>query len=139
MNIKFQMIVALFLIVFAVGCGPNNKVTGKVTFPDGSPLTEGEVIFESPTLMAKGSIKKDGTYVMETGELKGVPQGTYQVSLGGFKFEEITFSGVQGAPPTITPLEIPVDRKFLSSTRSGLTCEVKGRTTYNITVEAPAK
>ena len=141
MNFKHQCsAIIIFLIALVTGCGGANcTVTGKVTFPDGSPLTEGEVIFESSTLMARGKIKKDGTYAMESGELKGTPKGTYQVALGGFKFEEITFSGVEGAPPKITPLEIPVDRKFLSTAKSELTCEVKGRTKYDITVEAPAK
>ena len=139
MNAKLQCcVIIMFLIALAMGCGGFNcTVTGKVTFPDGSPLTEGEVIFESPTLMARGTIKKDGSYAMESGELKGVPKGTYQVALGGFQFEQITFSGVEGAAPKITPLEIPVDRKFLSTAKSGLACEVNGRTKYDITVEAP--
>ena len=138
MNVKLAVLCCCaILISLSIGCGSNYSVTGKVTFPDGSPLTEGEVIFESPTLMARGAIKTDGTYVMETGELKGMPKGTYQVALGGFALDKIVPSGVDGVPPTIVPLEIPVDRKFLSATGSGLTCEVKGRTRYNFTVEAP--
>lgn len=140
MNAKFQCSVIIVLLTALVtGCtGSNCTVTGKVTFPDGSPLTEGEVIFESPTMMVRGAIKKDGTYAMKSGDLKGIPKGTYQVVFGGFQFDKIIPSEVEGKPPTITPLEIPIDRKYLSTAKSGLTCEVKGRTKFDITVEKPA-
>ena len=140
MNIKFQVFVVIFLLLLAVGCGGSNcAVTGKVSFPDGTPLTEGEVIFESATSMSKGAIQKDGTYTMSSGEKKGVSKGTYQVSLSGFAFEKMIPSEIEGRPPTFIPQEIPVDRKFLSPATSSLTCEVKGRTKYDIKVEAPAK
>ena len=140
MNQKFPLpIAALLLISLSAGCGPNTTVTGKVSFSDGSPLTEGEVIFESSTSMARGAIQRDGTYSMMSGELKGIPKGMYQVAIAGFEMERVIPSGLDGVAPTIIPLEIPVDRKYLSTINSGLTCEVKGRTTYNITVEPPTR
>jgi len=86
-------------------------------------------------------IKKDGTYVMNTGELKGMPKGTYKVCIGGFKPTIESFPPPPGGGhpprPRVIPPVIPVDKKFLDSAKSGLTCEVNGRTKYDITVEAP--
>jgi len=152
MNVKIQFAVGIVLIALLAGCGKNSSVTGKVTFPDGSPLTVGEVVFETSTSTSTGKIQKDGTYTMSTGELKGMPRGTYRVSIAGFKPTIVTAPPPElpadgsapkgpirmGRPQVIMP-EIPVDKKFLSPTTSGLTCEVKGRTKYDITVEAPAK
>ena len=138
MSVKLPCtVVVLFLIALFVGCGKNSVVTGKVTFPDGSPLTEGNVLFESPEIMAKGVIQKDGSYAMFSGELKGVPKGNYQVTIG-VPMEKITPSGVDGVPPTIVPLDVSIDKKYFSPATSGLTCKVKGRTKFNITVEKPA-
>ena len=141
MNAKFSIITAVsFLLAFTIGCGSSNQtVTGKVTFPDGTPLTEGEVLFETALLMSRGSIQKDGTYSVSSGELKGMPKGTYQVSLGGFTFERMVSPASEGKPPVFESIAIPVDKKYLNSSTSNLTCEVKGRTVYNITVEPPAR
>ena len=137
MNIRFPLFsVALLLLPLFVGCGPNVTVTGKVTFPDGSPLTEGQVVFESPTLISKGNIKADGTYVLETGEDKGIPKGTYKVCIGGLGIPKVTSGGGPGQiSMDVSP--VPIDSKFLSAETSGLTCEVKGRTKYDIPVLPP--
>ena len=127
------------LLLFAIGCGGHPSVGGKVTFPDGSPLTEGQVLFESASLVAQGTIQKDGTYTIRTGEEKGVPAGTYKVSIGGFKptYESSPPppSGCPPPPPRVTAPVIPIARKFLDSATSGLVCEVKNKTTFNIEVE----
>ena len=131
----------LLLLIFAAGCGPNCSVSGKVTFSDGSPMDSGEVVFETSAMMAKGKIQKDGTYSLTTGEQKGIPKGTYQVSIGGFRPTIVPPSigpdGRTSGRAQVTMPEIPVAKKFLSPGTSGLTCEVKGRTKYDITVEPP--
>ena len=140
MNIKLQLrIVALFLLSLSVGCGGNVTVTGKVTFADGTPLTEGQVNFESSGLSSRGSIQSDGTYSLETGESKGIPRGSYQVSITGFGGPKMVDVAPPGSPPQMRPVfrESPIDRKYFNPDTSGLTCEVKGRTVYNITVEPP--
>ena len=127
------------LLIFAVGCGGNCSVTGKVTFPDGSPLDHGEVIFEDSTLIARGDIQSDGTYAVQSGELKGLPKGTYSVSIGGFQDKVVESFAPDGRPTgvQIIPAVIPIAQKYLSSNSSGLTCEVKGKTSYDIKVEKP--
>ena len=145
---NYYWIIVLSLSFFPIGCGGNSTVTGKVTFPDGSLMTTGEVLFESSSLMAKGAIQKDGSYSLNAGDMKGVPNGTYRVSIGGFKPKvvsapppELPAGGgpprgpIRTGPPQMIIPEIPVAKKFLSPATSGLTCEVKGRTKYDITVE----
>ena len=141
MKILFYFLTFTLLLLFTVGCGKNCTVSGKVTFPDGTPLDSGEVVFETSTTMAKGKIQKDGTYTMISGELKGVPKGTYRVSIGGF-MPTVTPPplGANGRPtgrPQVTAPVLPVAKKFLSASTSDLTCEVKGSTKFNITVEPP--
>ena len=127
------------LLTFVVGCGGNPTVSGRVTFPDGTPLDRGEVIFEGSTSTALGIIQSDGTYTMFSGELRGVPRGTYAVSIGGFRAEYIEHPGDRDNPPRTEffPLVIPVHERFLHPSTSGLTVDVTGRTTFNITVERP--
>ena len=133
---------ALFLsIVFVIGCGGDPSVSGTVTFPDGSPLDHGEVIFETSAMMAKGNIQKDGTYTMSTSESKGVPKGSYAVSIGGYVPRTIEPErGPDGRPlgsPQFIPVEIPIAEKYLNPSTSGLTCDVKGNTKFDIKVEKP--
>ena len=142
MSIKLQYyVIVIFMIALSVGCGSNCTVTGKVMFPDGTPMNMGEVVFETSTMQSRGKIQKDGSYTLTTGELKGVPKGTYKVCISGFAPTVVTPPlGEDGRPtgrPQVTKPNIPVDKKYLSTANSGLTCEVKGRTKYDITVEPP--
>ena len=73
----------LLFVVCATGCGKNATVTGTVTFPDGTPLDRGIVIFENDKIAARGFIQKDGTYSLTSGDDKGIPLGTYRVSISG--------------------------------------------------------
>jgi hypothetical protein len=92
-------------------------------------------------LIARGEIQSDGSYTMSTGELKGIPHGTYRVSIGGFKPTYESFPPPPGGgpppPPRVSPPVIPIAQKFLDGATSGLTAEVSGRTVFNITVEPP--
>jgi len=142
MNVKLKYFaIVIFLVGLSVGCGSNCSVTGKVTFPDGSPMEFGEVVFETPTTASRGKIQKDGSYTMYTGELKGVPRGTYQVCISGFKptivMAPTDESGRPTGRPQVTGPTIPVAKKFLSTATSDLTCVVKGSMKHNITVEPP--
>jgi hypothetical protein len=77
--------VMLLLLFGTVGCGSKlYPVRGKVTFADGSPVTEGMVVFESvdkePALAARGQIQADGTFELSTHQAgDGAPAGKYRV------------------------------------------------------------
>ncbi|MDR1923564.1 MAG: hypothetical protein LBQ66_04235 [Planctomycetaceae bacterium] len=124
-----------FLSVFVVGCGSNTniKVSGKVSFDDGSPLTVGNVIFENEKIFYTGAIQKDGSFRM--GGLKkgeGIPAGKYQVAVS--RAMTIEFSGT-AAPPTITEL---IAEKFRNTKTSGLEFDIQKKTTdIEIVVERP--
>ena len=125
------------------GCGDQVSVKGKVTFPDGTPLTRGEVRFQNATVLATGNIKPDGTYVISSlGNNDGLSKGTYTV----------TIQAMQEAPPGASTttiagisegnihsgnftIESLVDLKYNSPETSGLSCNVQGSTVFDITVE----
>ena len=132
----------ILLFVFAVGCGGNVSVTGTVEFSDGTPVDRGMVVFETEKMAARGDIRKDGTYTLTTGEDKGIPPGTYKVSITGVNMPIITppvyaSTGAQETQTQVIPQTNPINAKYENPNTSGLTCEVKGKTTFDIKVEKP--
>ena len=125
----------LLTLVWVAGCGPNVGVTGKVTFEDGTPLTVGEVRFETDTFTSSGKIQSDGTYRLgSTGVDDGIPKGTYGVTVramdsSGFK------PGMR--PDQAPPPKSLIDLKYGTVKTSGLTCDVNGATKFDITVQKP--
>ncbi|MDR1290178.1 MAG: hypothetical protein LBK06_03155 [Planctomycetaceae bacterium] len=76
--------VITILILCLSGCG-QIKVEGKVTFPDGTPLTKGKVFFENNTNSYIGDIHEDGTFrlgILKDGS--GIPAGKYGVGVEAF-------------------------------------------------------
>lgn len=102
------------LVLAAIGCGDKVAVRGKVTFSDDhSPLTVGQIRFQSGTVQARGTLKSDGTYVLGTVKEKdGVPKGTYNVTIVD-AMELVAKETKGGAPaiPVITPLIDPFEKK----------------------------
>ena len=133
----FSLLIVSFLCFCATGCSNGTRVSGKVTFDDGSPLTVGTVVFETEILQFTGDIQKDGTYRMSAdGGKSGIPNGSYKVAIanafeGTGEFVEIARDTLQ---ETMRPL---VNAKFQQTSLSDLTCEVNGATTFDITVTRP--
>jgi len=149
------------------GCGDGTKtynVTGTVKFTDGSPLTTGTVIFAGENVASQGEIQPDGSYALGTNAADdGAPAGSYKVFLAGPIFEaegdaapeedagEDTGAGQVETEDGETEEydatysegmeedggEALVNQKFSAADTSGLTCEVTGSTTFDITVEKP--
>ena len=123
-----------FLLLAATGCGPSQfPVTGKVTFPDGSPLEEGIVICETTDgekpVMARGTLKKDGTFRLGTTEPgNGAPVGKYRVLVVPRALNEYERN-----------VRLPfIDSKYERFESSGLTLEVvNGPRELLITVTKP--
>lgn len=127
--------VFLGMMVLVAGCSSNTKVTGKVTFEDGTPLTTGEVRFNSSNFTASGKIQSDGTYTMGSlSEKDGVPKGNYKVSVYVVDSPDVK----PGADLTKLPPPKPIIAKeFMSPETSGLECKVDGKTTFDIKVKKP--
>ena len=128
-----------FVICFIVGCGEGYPVTGKVTFPDGNPLTVGRVMFTDGTISAYGDIDTGGKYRMGLNNAGGgIPAGTYQVYIANARIEgDPAFAETMEDGSKVIPLILAIDPKFGTVSQSGLNCEVKGKTTFNISVEKP--
>ncbi len=119
-----------FLLMIALcvcmGCDGKQQLGGKVTFSDdGSPVTMGAVFFTTPTFVAQGDIKSDGTYVVSsTGMNDGIPPGKYQVYIGGVETVETKEMGGR----TITNRTSLINTKYQSPSTSGLEFTVDGST-----------
>lgn len=116
-----RILIAMILFMTVSGCSHYVKVGGKITFSeDGSPLTKGTVCFQSDTHMARGVLKSDGTYTVDSvTKNDGLPAGTYQVFIADVY-------RVVGEVPEDREAEIEllVSEKYTSASRSGWTAEV---------------
>jgi len=140
MKIRFLLFGLLGCLVVLGGCSKNVRVTGKVTFEDGEPLTEGRVCFQTETMFADGPLQPDGTYTLGSlGENTGLPKGTYQVFIAGATTPPRLDAGrgMGGTVGSYTPGVPLIHQKFTDRMTSELTCEVKGRTVFDITVTPP--
>ncbi|MCL2623227.1 MAG: hypothetical protein FWD31_06110 [Planctomycetaceae bacterium] len=121
------------LMFMAVGCGDNVPMRGKVTFSDdNSPLTAGMVSFTSDTLLARGHLKPNGTYVIGTNtEKDGLPKGTYIVTISDAV-------EIVPPPPNASGLPGPTVMRQLIAPLEPKTVVVDGKTkVYNIVVDRP--
>ena len=136
------------LSLLLTGCGGGGyTVTGKVTFPDGSPLERGRVVFDSGSQMFYGDIDSDGNYTMSGGTgAKKIPAGTYAVYLMGTVLPgdptpAVIPTDADGNQMGPSPPEVPdiplVAAKYTRRDTSGLQCVVSGKTEFNISVEKP--
>ncbi len=126
-----------FFILTSLGCG-GAYVSGKVTFDDGTPLTVGTVCFETDKEQMIGHIKNDGTYELSPNDRnKRIPKGLYKVCVTNAVVEvgnELRASGNRADFGGRRMTKSIIDKKFESASSSGLTCDVKGTTVYDITV-----
>jgi hypothetical protein len=130
-------VVAGLLVFAATGCGPSTyPVKGKVSYPDGSPVVEGMVVFESSgadkPVTARGEIQQDGTYRLSTYQPgDGVPPGPYKVLVTP-KYDPNAIDKPQRTPP--------IHPRYSSFETSLLTFEVKaGENDFPITVTKAGK
>jgi hypothetical protein len=109
------------LLLGAAGCGPRMyPVHGKVTYPDGSPVTEGMVVFESQgqekPVTARGDIRPDGSYQLGTYKPgDGALAGKYRVLVAP-KADPNAVDRPSGPPP--------FDPRFANFATSGLEFQV---------------
>ncbi|MDR3233159.1 MAG: hypothetical protein LBT46_05780 [Planctomycetaceae bacterium] len=112
------------LLLLAAGCSGRVSVGGKVSYDDGQTVTDGGVSFHSATETYHGLLDKQGNYRLGSGgNTNGIRPGTYQVTVSSFHLDENTNPVYDVSP------------KYGKKETSGLTCEVKGRTVFDIKVE----
>jgi hypothetical protein len=132
---RLGSLAVLTVLVGLTGCGSGRSaVTGRVTYPDGSPLTEGNVIGQMGegvgSVTVQGRVKPDGSFSWGTDrEGDGAVPGKYRVAVipRGLGDAE----RAQGKQPAVDP-------KFSNLQTSGIELEVKeGRNKLDITVTRP--
>jgi hypothetical protein len=115
-----QYIFLILSLVLLAGCSHGRvQLGGKVTFSDdGSPVTQGTIVFVQDAFQATGTIQPDGSYVVGSFSTKdGLPPGNYAVWLYGIT--------------EILPGESErslIDAKYESAETSGLTVQIDSAT-----------
>jgi len=127
-HISMVMFLVAATFLGFLGCsgngGATEKVTGTVTYEDGTPLSGGTIVFadRKRNSSSVGYLQEDGSYVLGTfGESDGAPQGSYKVT--------IIASSAYGE-------RSPLSSKFGSLEQTPLTAEVvDGENVINFQVE----
>jgi hypothetical protein len=127
-------------LLISSGCGGSgfNKIKGKVSFADGSPLTVGKIVAESPEhrVTATGYIKPDGTFEMGTATSNdGVPPGTWQIAIVGAVEQPIVYPD----RPNLNAGKVKqlIKDTYANKNTSGITFKVPEQVTWEISVQAP--
>jgi hypothetical protein len=132
---RLRKLAVLIVLVVGAGCSSGRyPVNGRVTYPDGSPLTEGNVIGQMgegvTSVTVQGRVKPDGSFSWGTErEGDGALPGKYHVAVIPRGLGDAERS--QGKRPA-------VDSRFSNPQTSGIEFEVKpGRNKLDITVTRP--
>ncbi len=129
-----RLALALFTAL-AAGCSGRATVTGRVTYPDGSPVESGNVVAEGTVegklVQVQGAINPDGSFRLggdRPGD--GVLPGHYKVAVHPVSLGDHELSA--GKQPA-------VDGKYTRYGSSGFTLDVPpGGTELNLKVTRPA-
>jgi hypothetical protein len=133
----------LLLVILAVlaGCSDSDKhrtypAAGVVQFSDGTPLTGGSVLCESPHgLAARATIGNDGSFKLWTYvDGDGAVAGKHRVAIMPLRDEGFDPDGGARSQPAF-------HRRFMSMDTSGIELEVKpeGDNRFTIEVEAAVR
>ena len=125
--------ILLFVALLLTGCSDKEKLSGKVVFSDGQPLTTGTIYFTTGNYTARAHLRADGTYdVGSLSEKDGLPPGTYTVYISGAL--EAVADPKDPSKESFRPL---IASEFASEKTTPLSITVPGERVYNITVERP--
>lgn len=77
-------------LTLCVGCSGNVKITGRVTYENGQPLTIGQVVFDNGFYIGKSDLDKNGEYSLHSmSRNDGIRKGQYKAFIvGAYRFEE---------------------------------------------------
>jgi hypothetical protein len=115
---------ALSLLAILPGCGdgdrlPTYPVSGNVGFPDGTPLSGGWIILESPEagLAARGVIQPDGTFRLGTYD-------SFDGAVAGKQLVAVIPAAPEGYDPDKGTVPPGVHPRFMHMDTSGLEIEI---------------
>lgn len=124
--------VCVMSLLLAVGCGPRDlhRVSGRVEYQDGSPVSSGRVVIEyGDGTGAVGVIQPDGSFRIGTRrESDGMRAGNYRVAIK----DAIVPEGPEGQR-----IRVLVHPRFADVATSGLEFTVPEQTTWQIVVDRP--
>lgn len=134
-------------LITITGCGKNCPVRGKIVFSDnGSPVTQGTIVFDNGKENGHAEINPDGSFVAGLQKPgNGLTKGTWNVSILGaekrVEAKEIKMplggSSIPMTPESIVPL---IDDKYKRPETSGLSITVDGSVSeFELKVDRPKK
>ena len=131
-SIAGRAITVAIALAAVTGCWNRglHRVSGKVSFPDGSPVTAGRVVIEYGNgRMAVGRIRPDGSFTVGTlTESDGIQAGTFRVAI---KDALVPKSDTSSEFLTL------VHSRFADPATSGLEFKVPDQVVWKIVVEKP--
>lgn len=145
-RISRRVLCASFLLIFAsslAGCWQPRqvKVSGRVTFSDGTPLTYGQVCFSDGYYLGRGDLDENGEYELRIFRKNdGVPPGVYQAYITSAIRFEGDDSRTNRRNPGLAKLVTLIDRQYTTERTSGWVCEVdKKHKRFDFTVYPPGE
>jgi hypothetical protein len=127
---RFWRLLSVFLLAVLCGCGSREQlgdVTGQITF-QGKPVTKAVIHFSNPTkgIFIAAESNAMGQYVVEMAKGRGLPAGTYQVSIS--PASPVPTKAVPATGPLPKSIKAPespdIPPKYRDSKTSGLTLTV---------------
>lgn len=136
----------LSLAVFAValtafGCGENVHVVGKVAFPDGTPLTSGDVLFTDGFHLGKSELNENGEYSLHSFRRNdGIPKGVYNVYItGAIAFEVSDLDRDKNEAYRLNKVKLLIDMQHTNPDMSGWEFDVQKDTRIDLIVYPPGQ
>ena len=133
------------LLLILAGCSQNIKITGKVQFDDGEPVSFGAVVFETSKNSFTGKLDQQGHYAVgDTGDGAGIPPGDYTVWLSGTALQRVSAAKGnkgdgenEGFESEETPRVHPKHTSPQSPDALKFTVKSDGGKTFNFIVQRP--
>lgn len=145
-RISRRVLGAFFLLCFAstlAGCWQPRqvKVTGRVTFSDGTPLTYGQVCFSDGYYLGRGDLDENGEYELRIFRKNdGIPPGVYQAYITCAIRLEGDDSRTGRFNQGLAKLVMLIDRQYTTERTSDWVCEVdKKHKRFDFTVYPPGE
>ena len=151
MAVRLQEVqIARFLLVLLVslailssnGCHKSKfcKVSGRVTYADGTPLEIGQICFTDGYYLGRSDIGKNGEYHIHVFRKNdGIPRGTYQVYITAALQIDADETSLKLDVPGLAKLTMLVDPQYTMAESSGWVVDVQKNSKFDFVVYRPGK